>query len=49
MKHITFLVYVIASTVPEVAVEIEIFSDRSPGLVYPLLFILENNSSCIRF
>lgn len=45
MKHITFLVYVIASTVPELAVEIQIFSDRSPGLFYALLVFLKNNSA----
>lgn len=38
MKHIFFLVYVIASTAPELAAEIEIFSHRPPGLFYMLLF-----------
>lgn len=44
MKHITFLEYVITSTVPELAVETGIFSDTSPGLFYAPLFSLENNS-----
>lgn len=46
MKHFTFLVYVIASTVPELATEIEIFSNGSPSLFYALFgfFFLKNNS-----
>ena len=34
----------ITSTAPELAVEIEAFSDRSPGLFYALLFFLKSNS-----
>lgn len=38
MKHISFLVYVITSTAPELVAEIDIFSHRPPGLFYTLLF-----------
>lgn len=48
MKHITFLVYVIASTSPELAVITELFSGRAPGLLFALLFFQGTIALCIR-